>query len=245
MDDKTMGILDHLDEFRRRLIVVLIVFVIFTIIGFIFVEDIYQYLIKDLNENLSVLSTTEILGFYFKIATVFGIAFTIPTIAYEFWAFVKPGLYEHERKAALPYIPGFFIFFIGGLVFGFFVIFPLIMRFLSNLGENMFIEMYTTEKYFSFVLNMSVPFGFLFEMPLIIMFLTSIGMINPYQLGKMRKYAYFILIVIAVTLSPPDFISDLVIAAPLLLLFEISVNIAKIVYRLKLRKEKKEAEKIL
>ena len=70
-------------------------------------------------------------------------------------------------------------------------------------------------------------------------------MINPYQLGKMRKYAYFILIVIAVTLSPPDFISDLVIAAPLLLLFEISVNIAKIVYRLKLRKEKKEAEKIL
>lgn len=235
-----MGILDHLDEFRKRLIVVLLVFVVFMIIGFIFVEDIYQYLIKDLNEGLAVLGPTEILGFHFKIATVFGLAFTIPTIAYELWAFIKPGLHDYERKAAIPYIPAFFVFFIGGLAFGFFVIFPLIMDFLTNIGKDMFIEMYTTERYFSFVLNMSIPFGFLFEMPLVMMFLTSIGMINPYQLGKMRKYAYFFLIVIAVSISPPDFISDFVIAAPLLLLFEISVNISKIVYRLKMRKLRKQ-----
>lgn len=240
MDDKTMGILDHLDEFRKRLIVVLVVFFTFTILGFVFVEDIYAYITKDLSENLSVLSPTEILGFYFKLATVFGIAFSLPTIAYELWAFIKPGLHAHERKAAIPYIPGFFIFFILGLAFGFFVIFPLIMDFLTTIGKDMFIEMYTTDKYFSFVLNMSIPFGFLFEMPLVMMFLTSLGIINPYKLGKMRKYAYFFLIVVAVSISPPDFISDFVIAAPLLLLFEISVNVSKIVYRFKMRKMHKQ-----
>lgn len=240
MDDKTMGILDHLDEFRKRLIVVLIVFLVFTILGFVFVEDIYVYLTKDLSENLSVLSPTEILGFYFKIAIVFGIAFSLPTIAYELWAFIKPGLHEHEIKAALPYIPGFFIFFIAGLVFGFFVIFPLIIDFLTSIGKDMFVQMYTTEKYFSFILNMTIPFGFLFEMPLVMMFLTSLGIVNPYDLGKARKYAYFVLIVIAVSISPPDFISDFVIAAPLLVLFEISVSISKVVYRLKMRKLRKQ-----
>ena len=85
---------------------------------------------------------------------------------------------------------------------------------------------------------MTIPFGVLFELPVVVMFLTSLGVINPYVLVKIRKYAYFVLIVISVVISPPDFMSDIIVTIPLLLLYEISINLSKVVYRRKLKKER-------
>jgi sec-independent protein translocase protein TatC len=97
----------------------------------------------------------------------------------------------------------------------------------------MFMTFFTTEKYFKFLLHMTLPFGFLFELPVVIMFLTSLGVLNPYRLQKIRKYSYFVLIVTAVLITPPDLLSDILVIIPLIFLYECSVLLSKVVYRRK------------
>jgi sec-independent protein translocase protein TatC len=143
----------------------------------------------------------------------------------------------------LSYIPALFILFVVGLLFGYFVIFPIVLNFLIDLSADMVVTNFTADKYFRFILNMTIPFGILFLMPVVTMFLTSLGIINPFVLSKIRRYAYFVLVVVAVVISPPDIMSDFLVMVPLLFLYEISVNLSKIVYKRKLKKEKKwEAE---
>ena len=231
MADKELNMVDHLDELRKRLIISAIAFILFFIAAFIFVEEIYQWLVRDLDMKLIVLGPTDILWIYFIIAGVIAIAASIPVITFQVWSFVNPGLLPHERKTTLQYIPALFLLFILGICFGYFVIFPTVLTFLIGLGGEMFMTSFTAEKYFRFLINMTLPFAFLFELPAIAMFLTSIGILNPYGLAKVRKYAYFILVVIAVLLSPPDFISDILVAIPLLLLYEISISLSKFIYK--------------
>lgn len=236
--DKELNVIEHLEELRKRLIIIAVSFIIFLIIGFAFVEDIYKWFIKDLDVTLLVLGPSDILWIYLMLSSVIAVAATIPIFALQVWLFVKPALKPHEIKVTLTYIPALFILFILGLAFGYFAIFPMVYQFLVNLGDGMFLTNFTAEKYFRFVFNMTIPFGVLFELPVIIMFLTSLGIVNPYVLQKIRKYAYFVLVVIAVCITPPDFMSDFVVTVPLLLLYEISISISKVVYN---RRQKREA----
>jgi sec-independent protein translocase protein TatC len=193
----------------------------------VFVQEINEWLIRDLPHDLAVLGPSEILWVYFMISGVCSIALTIPIAAYQTWLFVKPGLTEKERKIALSYIPGLFILFLTGLSFGYFVVYPIVLNFLLTLSKGQF------ETNFTFMINLSLPFGFLFEIPLIVMFLTSIGIINPKLLSKARKMAYFLLTIIAIFITPPDLISDILVIVPLFILYEFSVTLSKIVYRKK------------
>ncbi len=238
MEDKELNVIDHLDELRKRLIFTVLAFLVFFIVGFVFVEEIYHFFVQDLDVKLVVLGPSDIVWIYFMIATVIAIAGTIPVLATQIWLFVKPALKPIERKLTLSYIPALFILFIVGLLFGYFVIFPTILNFLVELSGDMVVTNFTADKYFRFILNMTIPFGILFLMPVVVMFLTSLGIINPYVLGKIRKYAYFVLVVIAVVISPPDIMSDFLVTVPLLFLYEISINLSKIVYRRKQKKEK-------
>ena len=126
--------------------------------------------------------------------------------------------------------------FVGGLAFGYFVIFPLVLNFLVELGTGVMDMSFTVERYFKFIINMTLPFGVLFELPVVTMFLTSLGILNPYVMVKIRKYAYFVLIVIAILITPPEFMSDFVVSVPLLLLYEVSISLSKIIYKRKLKK---------
>lgn len=238
MEDKELNLVDHLDELRKRLIVSAIAFVIFFGIGFFYVEDIYGFFVRDLNVKLIVLGPSDIVWIYFMLATIIAIAGTIPILATQIWLFVKPALKPFERKISLSYIPALFILFLVGLSFGYFVIFPTVLNFLVELSGDMLVTNFTAERYFQFILHMTIPFGVLFELPVVVMFLTSLGVINPYVLVKIRKYAYFVLIIISVVISPPDFMSDIIVTIPLLLLYEISINLSKLVYRRKLKKER-------
>lgn len=243
MEDKELNVVDHLEELRKRLIIVVAAFLIFFVAGFVFVEEIYNFFVKDLGVKLIVLGPSDIIWIYFMIATVIAVAATIPVLASQIWLFVKPALLPNEKKITLAYIPALFILFIVGLCFGYFVIFPTVLNFLIELSGDMLETNFTAEKYFKFILNMTLPFGVLFELPVVVMFLTSLGVINPYVLVKVRKYAYFVLVVISVVISPPDFMSDILVTIPLLFLYEISINLSKIVYKKKLKKEKEwEAE---
>lgn len=243
MDDKELNLIDHLDELRKRLIFTVGAFLLFFIVGFIYVQDIYNWFVRDLDVKLVVLGPSDIIWIYFMIASIIAIAGTIPVLAFQIWKFVKPALKPIERKISLSYIPALFLLFVVGLAFGYLVIFPIIMNFLIELSGEMVVTNFTADKYFKFIMHTSLPFGFLFELPVVAMFLTSLGVINPYVLQKMRKYAYFVLVVVAVVISPPDIMSDVIVTIPLLFLYEISINMSKIVYKRKVKKEKEwEAE---
>ncbi|MDQ0155109.1 twin-arginine translocase subunit TatC [Robertmurraya andreesenii] len=242
MEDKELNLIEHLDELRKRLIISVAAFLVFFVVGFIYVKEIYNWFVRDLDVKLVVLGPSDIVWIYFMIASVIAIAGTIPVIATQLWLFVKPALKPIEKKISLSYIPALFILFIVGLSFGYFIIFPTIMQFLVDISGDMVVTNFTAEKYFRFIMHMTLPFGFLFELPVVAMFLTSLGIINPYILQKMRKYAYFVLVIIGVVISPPDIMSDTLVSIPLLFLYEISINLSKIVYKRKLKKEKEWAE---
>lgn len=237
MDGKQMNLVDHLSELRKRVMIVVGSFMLIVMLALIYVENIYHWLVQDLTIKLAVLGPSDILWVYLMLAAVIALAGTTPIAAHQIWLFIRPALSEKEKKVTLAYIPALFLLFIAGICFGYFVIFPLVFQFLLSLSKDMFMEFFTTEKYFRFLIHMILPFGFLFELPVIIMFLTSLGVLNPYRLQKARKYSYFMLIVTAVLITPPDLLSDILVIIPLLFLYECSVLLSKVVYHRKQRTE--------
>lgn len=241
MKGQSMKVVQHLEELRKAIIITLGIFLLFFLLAFIYVQDIYHLLVKDLPFKLALLGPSDILMVYLMIASVVALAATMPVAAHQVWRYISPGLTANERKLTLAYVPALFILFIVGISFGYFILFPLVMSFLMSLSDDMFTTFFTTEKYFRFLLNMTLPFGFLFELPVVIMFLTSLGIINPYVLKKIRKYAYFVLIITSVLITPPDFISDILVIIPLLLLYESSITLSKFVYN----RQQKAKEKLV
>ncbi|WP_285766932.1 twin-arginine translocase subunit TatC [Peribacillus sp. SI8-4] len=237
MESKEVHVMEHMKELRCRIIKTLIGFIAAFIVSFIFVQDIYELLIKDIDGRLAVLGPSDILWVYMIVAAVCAIAASIPLAAYQIWRFVAPALKPEERKVTFRFIPGLFFLFITGISFGYLVLFPIVLGFLTSLSAGQFEMMFTADKYFRFMLNLVLPFGILFEMPLVVMFLTRLGIINPNLLKKSRKISYFALVIISIVITPPDIISDILVIIPLLLLYEMSVQLSTIVYRKRLLKE--------
>lgn len=237
MDPKELNIIEHLEEVRKRLLYIIGSFLTLLALSLFFVEQIYSLLVKGLDVKLALLGPSDVLWIYFKIGAVCAIAFTLPIAGYHIWKFVLPALKPHERRGALLFIPSLFLLFIGGISFGYFVVFPIVLSFMQDLAGAHFIQFYTSQNYFSFLIRLTLPFGILFELPAIVLFLTSFGLLKPHILKKSRKIAYFIIAVTSILLTPPDFISDILVLIPLLFIYEISINLSAFVYRKKLQKE--------
>ena len=231
MDRKELTIVEHLVEFRKRLLAVVICFFLVFCVSLLFADQIYQYVTQSFQQKLIVLGPNDILWIYLTLAGICAITFTIPFTCYQIWAFIKPGLEEREARALLAYIPAVFICFSLGLAFGFFLVTPAILNVLLSIGDDLFNTQLTAQNYLSFVINTTIPIAILFEFPVIIAFLTSIGIITPLFLTRNRRYAYFILIFVAVVITPADFISDIVMSIPLILIYELSVLISKYIYK--------------
>ncbi|MDR0270364.1 twin-arginine translocase subunit TatC [Paenibacillus sp.] len=249
MSDKQveMSIVDHLGELRKRIIYILVVLVLGLIIGLICGDPIYKYLVsvdsaKDL--QLHAFAFWDGIGMYMKIAMVVAMVLTIPFTAYQLWAFVGPGLREIERKVALRYVPYVLVLFLIGIAFGYFVVFPMALGFTAKITKSMGLtETYGITQYFNFMFTLVVPMALLFELPLIVMFLTRLRILNPRRLQKMRKVSYFVLVFIALVITPPDFISEILVSIPLLLLYEFSVYLSSLVYRKQLAADEAAEEK--
>lgn len=229
-----MTMWDHLGELRKRLIYVLIVFVLSMLIGFFFAEEVVSYLKLQVAEHLelAVFSPTDAFKVYIQFAIAVALTITFPFALYHIWSFVKPGLTEKERKLTLSYIPGGALLFLIGLSFGYFMLFPFVLSFMTNIATQLqAVEVYGMLQYFSFLFSLVLPFGFLFQMPLLILFLTSLGIITPAFLRKIRKYAYFALFVLAAVITPPELLSHLLVTLPLILLYEISIWLSGVSYR--------------
>ncbi|MCP3030753.1 twin-arginine translocase subunit TatC [Halobacillus sp. A1] len=233
--DLEMNITDHLTELRRRIIWSLASFIIFFIAGFVYIREIYSFLESDIPIKLSVTSPGEIIWIYFTLASIIALIGSLPMLSLQLWLFIKPALTPKETKVSLAYIPAIFLLFVSGLAFGYTVFVQLILPFLLSLNDGMFNELFTVERYFRFVFRVTIPFALLFEIPIFVMFLTSLGILNPELLVKIRKYAYFVLIIIGTMISPPDFILQIVVAIPLIILYEVSIILSRIVYRKKLK----------
>lgn len=236
-NDDEMNLVGHLTELRNRLIVTFVLFILFFAVGLIFVQDIYAFFINDIETDLTVISPTEIVWIYFSMAGLVAVAGILPVLAYEVWAFVKPALSTSEQKISLSYIPFLFLLFIGGLIFGYMIYINQIFPFILSLSEGMFDVMLTVDQYFKFMFRIIIPFAILFELPIVSMFLTTIGVLTPDYMRKIRKYAYFALIVICTMLTPPDLIMPVILALPLILLYEISIYLSKLVEVKKLKQD--------
>lgn len=242
-NEKEMNVVGHLSELRSRLIITAVFLILFFIVGFIFAKDIYAFFKQDIDFNLHITGIADTLRIYITIASIAALIGTIPVFSIQLWLFIRPGLTKKEQKVSLSYIPAVFLLFIIGLVFGYLMFVNFIMPFLISLNDEMFQEIFTVNKYFSFLFRIVIPFGFLFEVPIVTMFLTSLGILNPHFLGKMRKYAYFVLLILGGIITPPDIFLQIMVAVPLFLLYEISIYLSKIVHKRRERKHEEFMEK--
>ncbi|AZS14100.1 twin-arginine translocase subunit TatC [Paenibacillus lutimineralis] len=244
---KSETIVEHLSELRRRLIYVALVFTFVLVAAFFVVHPIYQYLtinsITGVEIKLNAFSFWDGVGVYMKIAMVVALGITLPFTLYQIWAFVSPGLRPRERKATLRYIPYVFLCFLIGIAFGYFVVFPLAMKFTAGLNKELgLIETYGMADYFKFLMNIVFPISLLFELPIVILFLTQLRLLTPTLLRKMRRVAYFILVVISVMITPADLFSAFLVLIPLIILYEISVLLSSRVHKKQLAADAKRAE---
>ncbi|WP_400164365.1 twin-arginine translocase subunit TatC [Brevibacillus sp. TJ4] len=241
MTEQEMTVVEHLTELRKRVIWVLVVFVVALIGGFYFAGPLIEYLKQEpMAEGVPIISLhpSDALRVYMQVAVLIAITVVLPVALYHLWRFVSPGLRENERRGTLYFIPFAFFLFVIGIVFGYYVVFPMLMLFMTNLTGSIGAEPnYGIGEYFGFLFNTVIPFGVLFQLPIVVMFLTRLRILNPMRLAKMRRYAYFVLVVIAVTLTPPEIISDIMVTIPLLVLYEISVWLSRIIYRKQLKED--------
>lgn len=247
-EQEMQSIVDHLSELRRRLMLVCIVFVIVLVGAFFVVDPIYHYLttnaISGAKIELNAFSFWDGVGVYMKIAMLVSLGITLPFTLYQVWAFVSPGLRPAERRATVKYIPFVFICFLVGLAFGYYVVFPLAMSFTGSLNKQLgLVETYGMADYFKFMMNLVLPISLLFELPLIILFLTQLRIVTPKLLRKMRRVAYFALVVISVMITPADLFSAFMVLIPLVILYELSVLLSQRVHNRIVAADVERAEK--
>jgi len=226
-----MPFLDHLEELRWRIIKSLIAVVIFTIISFAFSDQILDFLLlttKNLKHQLQlqVLKVQTVFIIKLELALIAGIMLSLPVIFYQIWAFVAPGLLENERKYVVPVITFATISFIVGAAFAFFVIIPFALDFFLSLVPETVKNNIALDFYFGFVARIVLVFGIVFELPVVSLLLTKLGLLTPQFLRKYRRYAIVVIFVLAAILTPPDPTTQIMLAVPLLLLFEVSIWIS-------------------
>jgi len=236
-----MPLLGHVGELRKRIIWILVVLILGMIAGLSLAKPAYDFLMSQepaVNLTVHTFSLWDGVGIYMKFALVMALLITLPFTFYQLWAFVKPALAVHEQKATLKYVPFALIMLLIGLAFSYFVVFPMAYYFTTTVSRNLdLVETFGVIQYFTFMFNIIIPISLLFELPIVIMFLTKLRILNPLRLRKMRRFAYFLLIAAAALITPPDIVSDILVAIPLIILYEFSVFLSARVYREQLKRE--------
>jgi sec-independent protein translocase protein TatC len=234
-----MHLTDHLEELRRRLIVSFIAIAIATVGSYFFSEQLFKLLMAPLLQvmppktNLIFTGLAETFFTYLKISLLAGFFLATPVVIYEIWKFTAPGLYAHEKRYVFPFVFFASLFFIGGALFGYFVVFPFGFKFFMGFATDFIRPMPTVREYFSFSVRLLFAFGVVFELPVVTAFLATLGLIHYKTLVRMRKYAILGAFVIAAILTPPDVASQLMMAGPIVLLYELSIIVCRIFGRKK------------
>jgi sec-independent protein translocase protein TatC len=234
MNESKMSFTAHLGEFRNRLIICLIAVGIGFIGSYFFKEELFRVLVRPLLKAMGEKGTLIFTGVpepffvYLKVSLVAGIFFSAPVILYEIWAFVAPGLYSREKRYVIPFVFFSSMLFLLGTLFGYYIVCPYGFKFLLGFAAYDIQPMLAIKEYFSFSTKLLLAFGFVFELPLFIVFLSKAGIVSPQTLSRQRKYAILVIFATAAILTPPDVATQIMMAGPLILLFEIGIIMAKI-----------------
>ncbi len=234
IEEAALPFISHLIELRTRLLkIVVCVIVIFLALS-AYANDIYSFLagplLKHMPQNSTMIAIDVASPFFtpFKLALVLAVFISVPVILYQFWAFVAPGLYKHERRMVFPLlIASTFLFYLG-VVFAYFVVFPLIFGFLTTAAPEGVAVMTDITKYLDFVLTLFFAFGICFEVPIFTIVMVWTGLITPASLAEKRPYVIVGAFVIGAFLTPPDAISQTLLAVPMWMLFEIGLLFSKL-----------------
>ncbi|GFO72302.1 sec-independent protein translocase protein TatC [Bathymodiolus japonicus methanotrophic gill symbiont] len=236
-EEQEQPFISHLVELRNRLLkVVLSVLLVFLAMA-PFANEIYSFLAQPLMqflpENTSMVAIDVVSPFLtpFKLVLVAAIFIAVPVILYQFWAFVAPGLYAHERRMIAPLLIASTLLFVLGMVFAYYVVFPLVFGFLTAAAPEGVSVMTDIAKYLDFVLTMFFAFGMAFEVPIVTIVLVWVGVFTPRQLAEKRPYIIVSAFIIGMFLTPPDVISQTLLAVPIWLLFETGLLFSRLFVR--------------
>lgn len=259
-DEMEMPFLDHLEELRWRLIKALLAMVACSILSFVFIQEMFDFLVRPYRRAVQLLATTgggaEIAqdsrlvflgpsaGFmiYLKLALTAGLILALPVIFYQLWKFVVPGLLSKERQIVPRFTIAATMCFLSGAAFCYFLVLPYGLSFLLGFQTKDLVAMITIEEYFGFVTTILLVFGVLFEMPVLSYLLARLGILTPEFLRQKRRYGIVTIFILAAVLTPTvDAFTQILLAVPLLALYEVSIWVAKVAMPAEMRAALKSA----
>lgn len=237
---REMSFFEHLADLRRVIIHSLVVFSIFTIVCWFFSARIVDLLVEELPvDRLYFTSPLEAFTIRMKVSTVVGVMLAFPVILFKLWSFVAPGLFSHERKHVYPLTIASAVLFYAGALFAYLILVPVVLRFLIGFGTEHLNPLLSASSYFAFVARLSFVCGIVFQVPIAVLLLSYLGLVSPRYLLKHWRYGVIAIVTGAAILTPPDALSMVLVAAPVLLLYIGSILVALVV----VRKRRREAEK--
>ena len=226
-----MGFLDHLEELRWRIIKGLLAIIVGSAVSFGFIDQILEILLKPTTSTsyriaLQVLSVQGMFLIKWFIAFISGFVLAMPVVVYQIWKFVTPGLKINEKRYALPVVLFACISFITGVSFGYLVLIPFSLEFFSGMGAGLVENNFSITYYFSFLIWLLLGAGLVFQLPVLSLFLSAIGVLTPPFMRHYRRHAIVTILILSSFITPPDPVSMLMMAVPLVVLYEISIGVS-------------------
>jgi sec-independent protein translocase protein TatC len=234
-EDTQETFISHLIELRSRLLRSIVAVVVVLVCLFPWAKDIYAALAAPLLRALprgSTMIATDVTGTFLvplKVTLMAAFLIALPYVLYQVWAFVAPGLYQHEKRLALPVIFSSVVFFALGMAFAYFIVFPIAFGFFAGYAPAGVQMMTDIDKYLSFVLTMFIAFGITFEVPVVVVVLVRLGVVSLDKLRSIRGYVIVGAFIVGAIFTPPDVLSQVMLAVPLWLLYEMGLLIARFV----------------
>jgi sec-independent protein translocase protein TatC len=233
-EDKKMSLTEHLIELRKRLIRSAIALAVGFFVCYYYKEWIFDIITRPLtqvlpkNSYLIYTGLTEAFFVYMKLAFFASLIITCPFILYQIWKFIAPGLLPREKKYVVPFVLSSTLLFLGGILFGYFVALPPAFEFFVSFNNKYLQALISFRDYISLFVTFLLGFGLSFELPVFIFFLAKLGIVNAKMLSRQRRYAILIIFIVAAILTPsPDALSQILMAIPLMFLYEVSIFVAR------------------
>lgn len=233
-DEGQMPLVAHLTELRSRLLRIVLIWLVIFLGLFYFANDLYTFISEPLRaylpEGASMIATDVASPFLtpFKLALICALFLAMPFILHQFWGFIAPGLYKHEKRIALPLLASSIILFYSGMAFAYFVVFPLVFGFFTSVAPEGVTVMTDISAYLDFVMTLFLAFGLSFEIPVATVLLVLAGAVDVAKLKQIRGYVIVGCFVISMLLTPPDVISQTLLAVPMWLLYEVGILFARV-----------------
>ena len=232
MDDKELPITDHLAELRMRIGWIVGSMVGAALLSFNQAERIFGFLVEPVvaalpeGAKLQAIAPTEIFFTYIKCALLAGFILTLPVFFWHVWRFIAPGLYPGERRAVVPFVVVSTFLFGGGAIFGYQIVFPIVFQFFTSFDSDFAQSAWTMREVFALTTRLFLAFGIAFELPILVFFLSVSGIVSARQLLAGTPYAVLIVFVVAALITPPDFVSQILLGIPMVALYLLGVGVA-------------------